>query len=86
MNPFALITTAVDGELDPALLDNIGPRSVAARSEELGRWLESGRAGSAIDAEEGSSLRQRIAPSADAHDAAIRSSVCGSINPSPGTG
>jgi G3E family GTPase len=27
MNPFALITTAVDGDLDPALLANIGPRT-----------------------------------------------------------
>ncbi len=39
MNPFALITKAINGELDPALLANIGPQSVSARSEELGRWL-----------------------------------------------
>src|ERR1700693_2677765 len=69
MNPFALITTAVDGELDPAPLDNIGPQSVAARSEELGRWLN------AIQPEsrhaEGGVLRQRIAPGTGAHDAAI---------------
>jgi G3E family GTPase len=39
MNPFALLTTAVDGELDPALLAGIGPQSVTARSGELGRWL-----------------------------------------------
>jgi G3E family GTPase len=67
MNPFALITTAVAGELDPALLDNIGPRSVAARSEELGRWLN-------VSAPEpASSLRKRIAPGASAHDAVIHS-------------
>jgi len=72
MNPFALITMAVDGELDPALLDNIGPQSVAARSEELGRWMnvtspESRRAG------EAAYLRERSAPGAGAHDAAIHS-------------
>jgi G3E family GTPase len=72
MNPFALITTAIDGELDPALLDNIGPQSVTARAEELGRWLnvtvpESRPVG------EGSFIRQRIAPGAGAHDAAIHS-------------
>jgi G3E family GTPase len=72
MNPFALITTAVDGKLDPALLDNIGPQSVAARSEELGHWLnvdapEPRRAG------ETAYLRERIAPGAGVHDAAIHS-------------
>ena len=72
MNPFALMTTVVGGELDPVLLTNIGPCSVAARSEELGRWLNpivpesSGLA-------EGGSLRQRIAPKAGTHDAAIHS-------------
>ena len=59
MNPFALMTTAVGGELDPELLANIGPRSVAARSEELGRWLNAIRPESR-HAEEGGSLRQRI--------------------------
>src|SRR5436190_8965407 len=39
MNRFAPITTAVDGELDPTLLADIGPQRVTARSEELGRWL-----------------------------------------------
>jgi G3E family GTPase len=70
MNPFALITTAVDGELDPALLDSIGPQSVAARSEELGRWLNAIQP-ELRQAEEGGLLRQRIAPRAGAHDAAI---------------
>jgi G3E family GTPase len=71
MNPFALITTAVDGQLDPALLDKIGPQSVAARAEELGRWLNV--APEARNAGDGSFVRQRIAPSAGAHDAAIHS-------------
>ena len=70
MNPFALITTAVDGELDPALLDSIGPQSVAARSEELGRWLNAIQP-ELRQAEEGGLLRQRIAPPTRAHDAAI---------------
>ena len=70
MNPFALITTAVDGQLDPALLDNIGPQSVAARSEELGRWLNATQPESR-QAEERGLLRQRIAPRTGAHDAAI---------------
>jgi len=70
MNPFALITMAVDGELDPALLDNIGPQSVAARSEELGRWLNAIQPES-CQAEQGGALRQRIAPGTGAHDAAI---------------
>jgi len=70
MNPFALITTAVDGELDPALLDNIGPHSVAARSEELGRWLNAIQPESRHQ-EKGGFLRQRSAPGTGAHDAAI---------------
>ena len=70
MNPFALITTAVDGELDPTLLDNIGPQSVAARSQELGRWLNAVQPESR-HAEEGGYLRRRIAPVTGAHDAAI---------------
>jgi len=72
MNPFALMTTAVGGELDPELLANIGPRSVAARSEELGRWLNVIQP-EPRQAEEGGFLRQRIAPRTGAHDAAIHS-------------
>jgi G3E family GTPase len=71
MNPFALITTAVDGQLDPALLDQIGPRSVSARAEELGRWLNV--VPESRIAEEDCLLRRRIAPPTGAHDAAIHS-------------
>jgi G3E family GTPase len=39
LNPFALCVTAIDGELDPALLADIGPRTVGARGKELDRWL-----------------------------------------------
>ena len=72
MNPHARITVAVNGELDPALLNNIGPQSVSARSEELGRWLNA-LPPESRHAEEDGFLRQRIAPGAGAHDAAIRS-------------
>jgi G3E family GTPase len=72
MNPFALLTTAVDGELDPALLADIGPRSVTARSAELGRWLNAAPP-EARRAEERGFVRPRVAPGAGAHDAAIAS-------------
>jgi G3E family GTPase len=72
MNRFAPITTAVNGELDPALLADIGPQRVTARSEELGRWLDA-TAPEALRAEEIGLLRRRIAPGAGAHDAAIDS-------------
>jgi G3E family GTPase len=39
LNPFALCLTAVDGNLDPASLANIGPRTIDAKAEELDRWL-----------------------------------------------
>ena len=72
MNPFAPITTAVDGDLDPALLANIGPQSVTARSEELGRWLNA-IVPESRQAEEGGFVRRRIAPGPGAHDTAIHS-------------
>ena len=70
LNPFAPITKAINGEIDPELLANIGPHSVTARSEELGRWLnvivpEPRRP------EAGDFLRQRIALETGAHDASI---------------
>jgi G3E family GTPase len=39
MNPFALVATAIDGEIDPALLADIAPRSARAQPGELNRWL-----------------------------------------------
>jgi G3E family GTPase len=72
MNPFALITTAVNGELDPALLAGIGPQSVTARSAELGRWLNA-TAPESLRAEERGYHRRPIAPGAGAHDADIHS-------------
>ena len=72
MNPFALMTTAVGGELDPELLANIGPRSVAVRSEELGRWLNP-FASDNRNTEKCGSLQQWISPKTGTHDTAIRS-------------
>jgi G3E family GTPase len=61
---------AVDGAVDPGLLTDIGPRSLVARSEELGRWLDS-TAPQFRNAQERDSSRRRLSPSASAHDAAI---------------
>src|SRR5207248_367605 len=61
MNPFAQQSIAVGGELDPALLTNIGPRSVTARREELGRWLNT------------TTPEFHHADRTGSHDAAIRS-------------
>jgi len=71
LNPFALCATAIDGELDPAFLADIAPRTLAARTEELNRWLtpvasDSKPAGKVADPTQG-------APRRGAHDSAIRS-------------
>jgi G3E family GTPase len=75
MNPFANCAIAVDGQLDPGELANIGPQSVSARSEELYRWLDSGDSNSSpVDAgTQKSHLRDRVMGAAPAHDAAIHS-------------
>jgi len=72
MNRFATIMTAVDGELDPALLADIGPQRVTARSEELGRWLNA-TAPESRRAEAAGFLRRQNTPRAGAHDNAIDS-------------
>jgi G3E family GTPase len=69
MNPFALVATALDGELDPALLADIAPKSARARAGELNRWLHA----VAPDAKGAGPVRQRFASPASAHDAAIHS-------------
>lgn len=84
MNPFALITKAINGELDPALLANIGPQSVTARSEELGRWLNA-IGPQSRQADEGGFIRQRIAPRVEHTTLPSMLSVCGSTRLSPGT-
>jgi len=42
LNPFVSITTAVQGEIDPALLTGLSPGSAKALPAELNRWLGSG--------------------------------------------
>src|SRR5436853_4033424 len=39
INAYALIDTAIQGELEPRVLADIAPRSIRARPEELERWL-----------------------------------------------
>jgi G3E family GTPase len=71
MNPFASITTAVNGELDPAMLTDIAPRSASAGAAELDRWLYAAAPGD--DARRASPVRERFASHSGAHDAAIHS-------------
>jgi G3E family GTPase len=71
LNPFALRTIAIDGDLDPALLQNIAPSTVTARAQELNRWLDAGAAEPAL-ARRPYGLTPRL-PGSGAHDAAIRS-------------
>jgi len=42
LNPFVSIATAVQGEIDPALLTGLSPGSAKALPAELNRWLGSG--------------------------------------------
>ncbi|HKE38736.1 MAG TPA: GTP-binding protein [Casimicrobiaceae bacterium] len=71
LNPFALCTTAVDGEIDPTLLSNIGPQAVTAHGEELNRWLTP--VGSSAKLPKVPGMPSAAAPEFVAHDAAIRS-------------
>jgi G3E family GTPase len=70
MNPFALMTDAINGELDPAMLADIAPRSAKARAGELNRWLYAGAAPTTLSPLGGSPTgRGRTST----HDAAIHS-------------
>ena len=42
LNPFVSISTAIQGDIDPALLVNLGPASAKALPAELNRWLGDG--------------------------------------------
>ena len=73
MNPFALVASAVDGELDPAFLSDIAPRSARAQSAELNRWLYA-VAPEAKDARQGApQFSLSHGRGSGAHDAAIHS-------------
>lgn len=70
MNPYALISKAVEGVLDPELLREIGPASVSALTQDPNRWL-SGPGRELASSEEGSYLGTRMPRTTDTHDAAI---------------
>ena len=72
MNPYALISKAVDGVLDPGLLRDITPASVKVMTQDPNRWL-SGSGTELASSESGSYLGQRIPRAAGTHDAAIHS-------------
>jgi G3E family GTPase len=72
MNPYALVSIAVDGMLDPDLLREITPTSVKALAREPNRWLMSAGTSSAPGGN-GGYLRERNVAGRGAHDAAIRS-------------
>ena len=74
MNPYALISRAVDGVLDPDSLREITPASMRAMTQDPNRWLMSaGTAGAGAPGEGGSYLGQRIPRTTGTHDAAIHS-------------
>jgi G3E family GTPase len=77
MNPFALVATAIDGEIDPALLADIAPRSARAQSGELNRWLYAvppdAKVPLSLGREEKFSLSLGRGPGRGSHDAAIQS-------------
>jgi G3E family GTPase len=72
MNPYALVSIAVDGVLDPDLLREITPTSVSALARDPNRWLMSAGTATA-PGERGGDPRDFTAPNSSAHDAAIRS-------------
>jgi G3E family GTPase len=59
MNPYALISRAVDGVLDPDLLREITPGSVTAMAQDPNRWLM-GTGSESAPGKSGSYLGQRI--------------------------
>lgn len=71
MNGFASIVTAVNGELDPASLTGIAPRSASAAASEVERWLSAGAATLQATGQAGA-LRRPLSR-ANAHDASIES-------------
>jgi len=72
MNPYALISKALQGVLDPDLLREIGPTSVSALAQDPNRWL-SGPGRELASFEERSYLGQRVPRTTGTHDAAIHS-------------
>lgn len=76
MNPYALVSIAVDGVLDPDLLREITPASGEALARDPDRWLMNTGTASPTSADLSSGtgyVRERVARRADAHTAAIDS-------------
>ncbi len=69
MNPYARMTRAVNGVLDPSFLAQIAPASVAANEGDLERWLP--RAAAALAQMNAPGLFDR--PTIGVHDARVRS-------------
>ncbi|MDH4190862.1 MAG: GTP-binding protein [Betaproteobacteria bacterium] len=70
MNPYALVSTAIDGRLDPQLLAEIVPASAQALARNPDRWL----AAAGAEARLRDAVRAPVPThGASAHDAAIRS-------------
>ena len=72
MNPYALISRAVNGALDPELLRNITPASVKAMTRDPAHWL-SGAGSQLAQGESGGYLARRLPRKTGVHDAAIHS-------------
>ncbi|MEO8135418.1 MAG: GTP-binding protein [Betaproteobacteria bacterium] len=75
MNPYALVSIAVDGALNPDLLREITPASVQALARNPDRWLMNTGATSPASAptENSGYVSERVAGRTGAHDAAIQS-------------
>jgi G3E family GTPase len=73
MNPYALVSIAVDGKLDPNLLHEITPASVTALAQDPDRWLMSAGAKAVALAPGADSSYLGERAKASAHDAAIHS-------------
>jgi G3E family GTPase len=70
MNPYALVTTAIDGQLDPALLAEIVPASASALARDPDRWLGAAGIDARVNGPGKEAVHARHAPT---HDAAIYS-------------
>jgi G3E family GTPase len=71
LNPYAARARAVNGELDPGFLRDVGPRSVRTSAPDLERWLSPHAASRGDAARRGAYLGERTG--AAFHDASIRS-------------
>ena len=73
MNPYALVSIAVDGVLDPDLLREITPASGEALARDPDRWLMHAGSEKATSTNDGGHVRERIAGKMGAHASSIHS-------------